>query len=259
MGDMDKGSWLNSVVMLTLPRIRFLVIALAVFKLLEFFSAGVASLSQVVPLSNQDVPLSGGKGAKTLAFFIQVHKSSPALARSLRSVRRHLPDAPIYLLSDGGEDFVASGFAEKMGVHAERAPWRTHLAYYLAPHNFTCTSHLRRLAAAARWAQGQGAEWLISWEEDARERPKSLTPSHTNATTLSRPLHSASTTTTPGMLGPPRWVGAAADLMTQLNIRNDHAFGFSAGDRSRTADIRSGKVRADPAVMERARTRLRAL
>ena len=58
----------------------------------------------------------------------------------------------------------------------------THLADYMN-RNFTCRNHLARLAKAGRWALGEGAKFLVSWEEEgkggeergaeARRRPNS--------------------------------------------------------------------------------------
>jgi len=105
-------------------------------------------------------------GPLDLAFFMQTEKVSERMRNSIRNVRRFRPEAPFYLLSDGGPDF--SEVAAKLGVHAVRAPFRTHLAAYLPPHNFTCRGHLQRLAEAAKWAREQGATYLMIWEEDTR-------------------------------------------------------------------------------------------
>jgi len=105
-------------------------------------------------------------GPTDIAFFMQLNQINDKGRLSINTVRRLLPKAPFYVLSDGGPDFSAD--AKALDIHAERAPFRTHLADYMPPFNFTCKNHLERFAAAATWAEAQGAKYLMLWEEDTR-------------------------------------------------------------------------------------------
>ncbi|CAK9063706.1 unnamed protein product [Durusdinium trenchii] len=133
-------------------------------------------------------------GPKDLAFFFQTNQVSRRMEFSIASVRRHFPEAPFYLISDGGPSFQS--LAEKWTIHAFRAEMPMHLAQYMNA-NFTCHRHLLRLADAARWAREQGAKYLMIWEEDTR---------------MLRPLR-----------GLPD-----VDLATQGNIANTHLGLFTA-------------------------------
>jgi len=123
-----------------------------------------------------------------------------------------LPNAPVYLLSDGGEDFSKWEIASKFKIHTERAPMKTHLANYLNS-NFTCFNHLQRLTGAARWGKSQGAQWIMLWEEDTR------------------------------MLGPPRHVHPTVGLRITANIVLRHCCGFSPKDLDRGWKIRKGQMK----------------
>eukprot|EP00435_Cladocopium_sp_Y103_P051981 s253_g16.t1 len=100
-----------------------------------------------------------------LAFFFQTNQVSRRMEFSIASVRALLPEAPFYLLSDGGPSFQE--VATKWNVSAFRSEMAMHLAKYMNP-NFTCHRHLRRLEEAARWAEARNARYLMIWEEDTR-------------------------------------------------------------------------------------------
>ncbi|CAJ1354497.1 unnamed protein product [Effrenium voratum] len=113
-------------------------------------------------LRREERPVTTSLGPRDVAFFLQTNQESVRLNSSLRSVRAHLPEAPIYLLSDGGPLFLSSAAAFQAAAFREEMP--THLADYMN-RNFTCRNHLARLAKAGRWALGEGAKFLVSWEE----------------------------------------------------------------------------------------------
>ncbi|CAK9063980.1 unnamed protein product [Durusdinium trenchii] len=133
------------------------------------------------------------KSPTDLAFYFQTDRVSRRMEFSIASVRRFFPEAPFYLLSDGGDLFT--DVAAKWNVTAVHSAMRMHLAQY-ANENFTCQRHLLRLAEAARWAQDKGARYLMIWEEDTR------------------------------MLRPVRGF-PDADVITMGNIHNDHCGVFS--------------------------------
>ncbi|CAE7569581.1 unnamed protein product [Symbiodinium natans] len=133
-------------------------------------------------------------GPTDVAFFHQTNALSGRTNFSIRSVREHLPQAPYYLLSDGGPDFA--GAAADFNISTFRGDG-LHLSKYFNP-NFTCQAHLQRIAEAARWASGQGATFLMIWEDDTR---------------LLRPLRAI----------------PDVDLNTMGNVANEH-IGFWNGD-----------------------------
>jgi len=151
------------------------------------------------------------KNSTDLAFFIQSYKSTNGLMQSVRSLKAMLPNAPVYLLSDGGEYFSKSEIARKFNIHTERAPFNTHLADYMNS-NFTCSNHLQRLTDAAGWAKSHGAHWIMLWEEDTR------------------------------MLGPPRHIHATVGLQIMGNMRLRHCCGFAPEDLDRSWKIRKGQI-----------------
>ncbi|CAJ1375357.1 unnamed protein product [Effrenium voratum] len=126
-------------------------------------------------LQREERPVTTSLGPRDVAFFLQTNQESVRLNSSLRSVRAHLPEAPIYLLSDGGPLFLSSAAAFQAAAFREEMP--THLADYMN-RNFTCRNHLARLAKAGRWALGEGAKFLVSWEEDTRllRAPSAMPP-----------------------------------------------------------------------------------
>ncbi|CAK9087372.1 Protein RETICULATA-RELATED 5 [Durusdinium trenchii] len=100
-----------------------------------------------------------------VAFYLQLYGVSSRARWSIANLRDILPDAPLYLLSDGGPSleqearaFNASAFQSEQNMNV--AGGRNA--------NFTCYKWLKRLEDAAKWAQGYGAKYLMYWEEDLR-------------------------------------------------------------------------------------------
>ncbi|CAE7432844.1 Wdr35 [Symbiodinium pilosum] len=138
-------------------------------------------------------------GPTDLAFFHQTNALSSRVNFSISSVRQHLPHAPYYLLSDGGPDF--SPAARELNISTFRAESGMHLSKFFNQ-NFTCQAHLQRIAEAARWASGQGATFLMIWEDDTR---------------LLRPPHAL----------------PDVDLNTMGNVANTHIGIWNAGLREK--------------------------
>eukprot|EP00434_Breviolum_minutum_P031418 symbB.v1.2.027787.t1/scaffold2875.1/size68334/8 len=142
-----------------------------------------------VPIPEDWIQLS----PRDLAFYFQTNQVSRRMEFSIASVRKLFPEAPFYLMSDGGPSF--DEVATKWNVSAVHAAMPMHLAAYANP-NFTCHRLLRRFEEAARWAEALNAQYLMIWEEDTR---------------MLRPLH-----------GLPD-----ADMITMGNVRNDHCGSFT--------------------------------
>ena len=100
-----------------------------------------------------------------LSFYLQANQVSNRLEFAIQSARRIFPEAPFYLLSDGGPSFQP--LAAKWNISAFHSPKRIHHGVYFGT-NFTCREYLLRITDAARWAQSRGAKYLMLLEDDTR-------------------------------------------------------------------------------------------
>jgi len=130
--------------------------------------AATAQLPSSVPPHHKDFVAEGGTqfDKVTYGFYLHVFYEAAAVVHQLRDVRKFYPEAPVYIMSDGGANFTGICKLVKNCKFAWRAP---------ANDRWNPKPFLDRFREGAEWLHGRKAEWTIMLEPDVTLKHRATT------------------------------------------------------------------------------------